>query len=343
MAQQISDLANDSRNNAIDCHKAAAILMVVGIHTLGYCPGLSQSVRTLLHSSIFGVAVTSFFFIDGFLFAERSLSNFSLTYKVYLIKSINRLLKPWLIFSLLYLIARWLFEISFPEGERFVVGASPFQILRNVFISAFAPQTYFLISLFIIRMISFPLLRLINNRGSAMFLIGASAGILLSYILSGQISPLLSFPNSQEPITHGIWGIQFFLAGAIISHFFSRLRKFTVGLVLFSLLVAIIAFLTGKTGVVVYLFRYGYILFLFFGFHLISSYVTAFGIFGRNSMGMYLIHTPVLLKIISLVVLKFSSNGFISFASTYCIVVIISLLLSILFQKYRWWRWAVGS
>ena len=97
-----------NRIEYLDSFRAVTMCMVVGIHATGYAGlDVTQNIDKFLVFLVRTMAVQSFFFIDGYLFASKH--NTPFTYKFYLTKSAKRLLLPWFLFSTIYFIARIVF------------------------------------------------------------------------------------------------------------------------------------------------------------------------------------------------------------------------------------------
>ena len=72
-----------------------------------------------------------------------------------MLNSARRLLIPWVLFNLLYLVLRASLEYFGFFSQRIVIGSSWVEILRAVYHSQISEQMYFLLSLFFIRSLGF--------------------------------------------------------------------------------------------------------------------------------------------------------------------------------------------
>ena len=72
-------LSKPERIQFLDSLRGLAIIMVVGVHSLGYCLPLQQDYKDYISFIVHTVSVPVFFLVDGFLFA-RSIRS-SKTYK----------------------------------------------------------------------------------------------------------------------------------------------------------------------------------------------------------------------------------------------------------------------
>ena len=59
------------RISFLDSLRAVAIVMIVGIHTLGYCVSLPPDQKEILSFIVSEVSVPVFFLVDGYLFARN--------------------------------------------------------------------------------------------------------------------------------------------------------------------------------------------------------------------------------------------------------------------------------
>lgn len=188
-----------SRFDYLDSLRSVTILFVVGVHALGYI-NLEQNTTTIL-SLLFGtIAVPAFFLCDGFLLSEKY-SSASFSYFSFLQNSAKRLLLPWFLFSVLYVVSRGIFEAADLLQTKFVIGNSLLQILKAVYGSIIAPQMYFLLSLFLIRIVSFISVELIKIPASILFLlfIFYTVGFRL---METKIASFLSI--GMDPILHAL-------------------------------------------------------------------------------------------------------------------------------------------
>ena len=98
-----------SRIPFLDSIRAIGAFMVVAIHTMGYVP-LESSDQAVISFLVHAVAVPIFFLVDGVIFANKSNEIPRLNYSNHVLRSARRLLVPWVIFSVFYLLLRFLFE-----------------------------------------------------------------------------------------------------------------------------------------------------------------------------------------------------------------------------------------
>ena len=132
----------------LDRLRAIAIIMVIGVHTLGYCIPLPPDHKQIIKFIVYYISVPVFFLVDGYLFSRRVIHLKNYNYLEYVKNSLFRLLAPWTVFTLAYTFARYAFELTGFFKERLVLGHSSQEVIISAYGSVIAPQMYFLFSLF---------------------------------------------------------------------------------------------------------------------------------------------------------------------------------------------------
>lgn len=183
--------------------------MVVGVHSLGYCIPLGPNQHNLISFLVQTVSVPVFFFVDGYLFADRHSAAKNISYWEFVRKSCLRLLLPWFIFNLTYTLARYVFEICGLPEEEIVIGRSIAEVAISSYGSVYAPQMYFLLSLFLVRL-AFVLSRRLLSLDTNKLLAAFGLFYLIYYHAKPSLTLFLSIPGGQEPLLHAFWGSQFF-------------------------------------------------------------------------------------------------------------------------------------
>ena len=154
--------STSSRLSYLDALRGAAIVFIVWTHAAAYARHEPHSALAVWLTRL-TPGLPFFFLVDGFLFARSVLRRSGrLDYGTYAWKSAWRLLVPWAVFTLLYVLCRGGVELlDLRRGgtplfqTRLVVGQSPGAILRHALDSSIAMQMYFLPTLFVIRLMSF--------------------------------------------------------------------------------------------------------------------------------------------------------------------------------------------
>lgn len=288
----------------LDNLRAVAIIMVVGIHAISYCVPLPDSQKEVISFLMDTAAVPVFFLVDGFLFARSAALSQDFAYFKIVQRSLFRLLVPWAIFTALYTFARYSFEVTGFLNEKLIVGHSWHEVAIAAYGSVYAAQMYFLASLFLIRLCG-PIFRkfaLANNHFSILMLFFCYCAAYATGI--GLISPYLSIDGGQEPILHALWGTQFYMCGILLARTSSivNLNKFFVPALLLLLVTLPVHGELGDVGHVVV--QYSYLIALFLLFLGLGNRIPLLDTIGKNTMGIYLIHAPVVMKGVSLVLNK---------------------------------------
>lgn len=180
-----------ARNRSIDIAKGIGIICVIGLHS-GFHSDWMVSFEMPL-----------FYLISG-LFHKRDID-----FKTFIIKNINTLLIPYLFFEL----PKWLYDLYYWTTH----DVSLYTCISN---SAIATTTWFLLSLFEVRIISFFVLRFIDYKPLILTLaVGFSfTGYLMSKF--ELISPLYLYTS--------ISCVSYYLIGYMFNHKFSEVSDDTI-------------------------------------------------------------------------------------------------------------------
>jgi surface polysaccharide O-acyltransferase-like enzyme len=320
------------RLDFLDNLKAIAIFMVVGIHAAAYVTQLTDSQRLIISYVIHSAAVPIFFMVDGFLFAKNREGKSSFLYWDYIRKSLRRLVVPWLIFTLAYTVMRYILErLSFFQ-DSYIVGQSFVDVVKSAYGAVYSAQLYFLLSLFFIRLttpIICKLLDAINGIGwFVLYLICA----LVYKTVGPQIQEYLYIDGGQEPLTHAIWGIQFYIFGIVLYKFLIRVNH----TLLFSALglMALISLLQSYLPFGIYeVERMLYVSCIFSFCYLYGKYFGFIRSVGQQSMGIYLLHVPLILKALSIILQRSDLLPIIQFFTLTITGFAISYLLTLLINR----------
>jgi fucose 4-O-acetylase-like acetyltransferase len=321
----------DGRIGFLDSLRAVAVFMVVCLHTLGYCLRLSQHEYQIVSFIVHTIAVPVFFFVDGWIFAFKSTQRAGIGYLASVRKSAFRLLLPWIIFSLAYTLIRYCFEVTGFLEQRMVIGRPLAEIVLFSYGSVYAPQMYFLFSLFLVRLF-LPFFRPLLRLRIPHLLLVFGVFYVAYRILIKFVQPLLDIPGGQEPILHALWGLQFFLAGLVV--FQMKLSGSITYCIASGILFA--ATLVAPRFVTVNLQHVNQYLYLMTAFLLFALFPAGFSPLnriGKNTMGIYLIHTPVMMKAVSSLSNRYITNPLSSFLSISIIVFVISLWITVIVSR----------
>ena len=312
----------NERISFLDDMRAVAIIMVVGVHALGYALPLPDNQENIISFIVHTICVPVFFLVDGYILSKNKKKNQS--YLEVIKKSTIRLLVPWIIFSVIYFLSRYFFEILNFLKEKMVVGHSFKEILVSIYGSVYAPQLYFLFSLFLIRLL-FPIFKKIILLKWYNVVIIFFIYFLIYKIYINSFVSFLKIEGGQEPIIHAIWGIQYYFLGVILyklSEIFD-LKKICFPSIMIFFFFLFFNFSWENISLIQYLYLITFFLF-FFRYH---GGFPVVDFIGKNTMGIYLIHAPVVLKGVSLVLNKFMSIPLLN----YLFILIVTLILSLFF------------
>lgn len=296
--------------------------MVVATHSLGYVEPAGDP-RAVISFTVRTIAVPVFFMCDGFLLAHQ-LAFQKVDFCRTVLRSAERLLLPWLVFSSLYTAARFVFELLAIVPPVLVAGQSFWTVIANVYASVIAPQMYFLLSLFIIRLLT-PLAGKLPRSPAitaAVFVIYAGAYRMSEPALAGL------FSYGLDPILHALWGLQFYLLGILVNN----LKRWFVWGVFFGPILVTSAFAARfhipRSLVSDALVQYGYLLGSFALFAGLGKRSWFLPSIGRETMGIYLIHAPVLLKFLAVATGPLPLSPPAKLGLITCAVFLISLIIS---------------
>lgn len=320
----------------LDSMRATAIIMVIGVHSLAYCLPLPTDQKGIISFIVQTIPVPVFFLVDGYLFALHISSPKEYHYFKYIRKSITRLLVPWAIFTILYAIARYYFELNGYLTEQLILGHSIKEVVISAYGSVYSAQMYFLVSLFLVRLLTPIFKQVIQIKRYPVLLILFICVFIIYNLSSNVINPLLKIEGGQEPVTHALWGIQYYLIGIILFRTFSIVKPEKLFFPFLSLFFIAMIF-----HVEIWQWHYGhnliqylYLITFFLLFTHIGDKLSFLNIIGKNTMGIYLVHAPIILKIISLIMDKTILSPLFNFLSilfgtlilSVCAVIVIKYL-----------------
>jgi surface polysaccharide O-acyltransferase-like enzyme len=147
--------------------------------------------------------------------------------------------------------------------------------------------------------------------------------------------PYLNIDSGQEPLLHALWGMQFYLVG-INLYIFKKDINNAMGFVLFLSLLCIIYFISKSVMTVPFsgiIIQYFYLLSFYFAFSLLPVDIYLVNSIAANTMGIYLLHAPIILKAISRVTNYFIKMPLLSYIFLCVLAFIASYLLTILVNR----------
>lgn len=311
--------------------------MVVATHAMAYV-SLDSETRNLLAFWVQAVAVPPFFLADGFLFVHSLQRKSQFSYGKYIVRSARRLLVPWVLFNLLYTVFRTIFESLGHPAVTVVVGHSLSEILMAMYYSSISAQLYFLPALFLIRSLSY---------GARFFLYLPPSGLVLIwavYVLVWQMVPLApAESDGLDPVLHAVWGIQYYLLGMILASYQNQIGRSPLmfaALAFFFLLGMKLGGFQSWTVVA----QYAYLTGLYFLFLSLGGKGYPFTVLGTFTMGVYLFHAPVVLKVVAyLAAMMLASPGVFQYLLVTVCALMISLILTRLCNDLAWCGWILGE
>jgi surface polysaccharide O-acyltransferase-like enzyme len=284
--------------------------MVVAVHARDYV-GLTAEAAVIINPIVTLIAVPVFFLCDGFLFIHSQIPKQRFNYRRYMVNSARRLLVPWALFSLFYLIARWACETVGILRKELVVGHEPAFVLLEVYGSAIAPQMYFLLSLFLIRTLTVFYRYLARLPTLTVLIIFIAYTFLFREVIKDPLRSALSI--DLDPIRHAFWGLQYYLLGAVLARHHVNITRSAKSFAYAALAVCCLTLVLAGLQRSPVILQYSYILCTYFVFLCAASRGSLLSRMGRNSMGIYLLHAPVLLKVVSSFVRTFIAQPILSY------------------------------
>lgn len=326
----------------LDNLRAVAIGMVVGIHAFGYCLPLPELEYVVIKFIVDLVAVPAFFLVDGYLFSYKVKREEIVPYKRSIANSVFRLLVPWITFTILYLVARGAFEWLGYLQEKIIIGRPLSYIATAAYGSVYAGQLYFLFSLFLIRLAT-PIWRRLSD-GSFATLFGFFFAFAIGYAFAEPLLvSYLKVEGGQAPLLHALWGGQFYLFGIVLFRLSTMVplqRLFIPSIVIFTLSLMIVVVMNYRWHVWIQ-YLYLLVFFLFFVRYYFSCSFLTF--LGKNTMGIYLLHSPVILKILSLFINKYIHFPLFNYLFLLILAFFGSLGLSVLLVKFPYGKVLLGE
>lgn len=306
----VSDATMD-RLKYLDNMRTGAIVMVVVIHSMGYCGELDPTHREVLRFIVQTIAVPVFFLVDGYLAIQIYRNGKTFIYKTYVGKCFRRLMVPWIIFTIIYTGIRYFFEYVGFLHDQLLVGLSMKQLVGAMYSSVVAQQLYFLFSLFLVRL-SLPVLLQAIRYGRAILFLLFCLYLYFYRDVYGILAPFLRVEHGVDPVLNALWGAQFYLLGVLLKLYEDFLRSLFMWIIPVTIIVIGLFKIVFISDLSKHIIQYCYLLGYFSLFYVLKQSAMDFTSIGKNTMGIYLLHVPILMKIISLIVVRFISNSLIS-------------------------------
>lgn len=223
-------------------------------------------------------------------------------------KSSRRLLLPWLIFSLIYTVTRAIFEALNFFPEKIIITASIIQIIKHTYLSTVASQMYFLPSLFIVRTLSIVIRSVVTASTLTTIMVFGTYTFLFRVFFHDFYKSLFPMPDF-DPVLHAFWGLQFYFLGIMLFKLREETEKFSLAIAILSLVILInVNWLIPELS---FLSQYSYLICAFFFILAVTKEENMVSRIGTHTMGIYLLHAPVLLKCAQILTINIINDKFI--------------------------------
>ncbi|MEM1230332.1 MAG: acyltransferase [Pseudomonadota bacterium] len=332
------------RLDYLDALRGFAILCVVAIHAKGYAlpmaPGTAAIVDLIVHQA----AVPLFFLVDGWLGAASARSGKRPSYGTTVRNSARRLLLPWLLFTVGYGLARYLFERFGVLDSQIIYGAAPGEVLLAAWGSVYSPQLYFLVSLFLIRLLT-PLHRWLAINVNFAQLLALSVAYALFYrAISPWTLALLDIENGQEPLLHALYNYQYFLLGLALQRLPANTARWrwAIGLLALYLAACVYFWSDGLEAYPNYI-KYPYLVASFLFASTGAFNHRALNWLGRNTMPLFLLHLPIVLKVAEIAAAPLTRTPLVSFLLAWGLSIALSLLVLWVLRRLPWHEYLFGE
>lgn len=322
-----------TRLSHLDALRGLAIILVVGVHSHEYAFVGDEIALGSFEPSwtmISGSAVPIFFFVDGFLTARSQNRAMAPRFDEVVRRSARRLLIPWLIFNVIYVGLRALFEARGMFPTRLIIGQPIGVVFENIIRSRIAMQLYFLPSLFLIRVAAVPLRHIAR---SPVFV------FLALWIGSFAMARLAGVKLGGDPISHAFLGLQFFSFGMLVHRLERSDSRRRIDLLLSLLALVAIAQayfdLPGPLDRFTHdMTKYGIIVATYMASKWTTWDNSPLIWLGHRSMQVYLLHAPVLLKVVQILVAKVTPALLPRFLLIWALTVALSVVMTVLLATF---------
>jgi fucose 4-O-acetylase-like acetyltransferase len=312
------------RIDYLDGMRGIAIFLVVGVHAYAYAD-VEVSLFSVSGFFLQGIAVPVFFFVDGYLFSLIYRSR-EFKYRSYLAKSAKRLLIPWLFFSAVYFLIRYLGEVGGIFSTEVIHGQDWGNILSLIYGSGVSSQLYFLLSLFALRITTVVMQYLIEVK---VFFIVFISVIYISLFQILDVQNLSSV--SLDPLVHTLWGAQFYFLGMLVQKLETSGNNVSIQMVLVAM-AAGIYLLSGSAFAVL---QVSYLLAAYYLCkHVFNKSVGLIAI-GKETMGIYILHMPIIIYCVTLSVKLMAEDKIIMPIIIWIATFIVSYFVSSYFSYTR--------
>jgi len=202
---------------------------------------------------------------------------------------------------------------------------------------------YFLLSLFLIRLLSIFTCRLITTKSGITIVFVFLVCVFLYQSIEGQLGELLSIKGGTDPVLHAIWGLQYYCFGIVMERYYNRVcnRAALFSCLSFAAMLMLLFFRNMAVGCI--LMPYCYLTGLFTLILAVSEKKNVLSFIGRNTMGIYLLHNPVVLKGLSFIIPGLIRNPLMAYGTMATVAFTISLAAAIILVKIPYGKVLFGE
>lgn len=320
------------RHVFLDNLRGLAIVMVVGLHSVSYV-NLPDDFSKFIEVILVTTAVPVFFLVDGYIFSSKFSDKSKFNYLEYFRNSVYRLLLPWVVFSIMFLFLRYIGEGFGIFSEVVILNVEFSQLANKLYFSEISSQLYFLLSLFFIRACSKVTIGILSLSRWGVFI------FYMLYIIMFLELDIIEYSKGRlDPIVHALWGMQYYILGVLLYKIdvirLYRLNYF-LAFAVFLVILNILEYRLPSIQIVCLIGLF-YVSMKHLGHEM---HVTSLG---RQTMGVYLLHMPIVLYLVVVISSVFSSLVFLHYAIVWMFTLWISYALSSKVSQYRCGRIAFG-
>lgn len=299
----------------LDALKATGIVMVVAVHTFRHVE-LEKSSLDVLSFLAGTIAVPLFLVADGFLFSRKLTGSAAFDFSSFVKRSAWRLLVPWAAFTVIYGLLRVVLESLGLTRGTIILGQDWMAIAWAVYLSGFSEQLYFLLSLFLIRLGSWVVWKSLPL--PSWIWCGVVSLYVAFFVLA---NPKQWFLPGADPILLACWGTQFYLLGILLEKVQDLVRPVAVWATGASLVAAASFWMVGSPRLG-FLTQILYLLGIVGVVMLVTERTACEFSMGRDTMGIYLTHTPLIVWSVAAVVNRILHPGHVVTALTAVVVTV---------------------
>ncbi|MEZ5512875.1 MAG: acyltransferase [Steroidobacteraceae bacterium] len=330
---------------SLDALKALLIVMVIAIHANVPETLTDPQLREWVGLITSTIAVPGFFWIDGFIFGAKLGDSVKVGVAKTIVTGWRRLLLPWLIFSIVYTAMRVLLAAS-------GIGQSPIDSDTQPAIAAFAnavwysqsaAQLYFLPTLLLVRIAASAMANSLATL-DARIILGVAIGLgHLFHVYIGPWYEATVRPPGEDPLQHVLWGLGFFLLGIACRRLqFTRLTSSTLGAIAIGGLG--LAWLAQSSPAGWYYFQLSYLLVATWTVLRIRHFSPLLLAVGRRTMGIYLLHAPLILVASRRWWLESAQmTDLPAYILTIATTLGFSLVATLIIERIGWGGWLLGQ